>query len=77
MKIKVKYGANPDTNIEIDGKDVSKIDLSQRILYFNKIVERIQDLPNWFDNFVMAICFHFGNNIVDEDYDNFISEVDL
>lgn len=77
MRIRVYYGVDLDTKIKIDGKDVSKIDLSQRILYFNKIVERIQDLPNWFENFVMAVCFHFGNDIADEDYANFISEVDL
>lgn len=77
MKIKVTTKMRQSPEIEIDGKSILGMEYWERLKLFNEITNKIPELPNWFEEFLLAICFQFGEELHDEDIYKFTQELEL
>lgn len=77
MKIKVTTQMRQPPEIEIDGKSILGMEYWQRLKLFNDIMNKIPELPNWFEEFLLAICFQFGEELQNENIFKFTQELDL
>lgn len=77
MKINVTTKMRQSPKIEIDGKDIVGMDFDERLNYLHKIVEKLPDFPNWFENFLFSICVEFGEEIPNNDFGKDVFELEL
>lgn len=77
MKIKVTTQIRQTPNIEIDGVNIIGMEYQERLKKLSLIVDKIPELPNWFEEFLLAICFQFGEELQNEDIFKFTQELEL
>ena len=77
MKIRVTTKIRQSPEIEIDGESIIGMDYETRLKKFNQIVEKIPGLPNWFEDFLFALCLQYGEELPDGDIYEFTYELDL
>ena len=77
MKINVTTKMRQPPKIEIDGKDIVGMPFEERLTNLHKIVEKIPDLSNWFEQFLFALCLEFGEEIPDDDFGKDVFELEL
>lgn len=77
MKIRVTTKIRQSPEIEIDGESIIGMDYETRLKKFNQIVEKIPGLPNWFEDFLFALCLQYGEELPDGDIYEFTHELEL